>query len=326
MYLNLWLGTLSSLSLPCPALPLLRSFVRRRAFVRPAIRTFATGTRPSNRRVLVPVDRAARDLAYHFYFLRVDRISWAIPYLPNNLWVQLVISRIAQDAERPLDPIAARFTLLRRPGMGRINPAPQDPDVASSSTAAAAAASSEGPQDQEAAASLGDVAGTAHSAEATGQELEEGSAEPPLVPRVATGVSSSQPTFTPPGSETAGAEEADEVARVDSPATEALPVETNTLESLINRQEPEHNIETSKAEAELQTGTAASRGEVSDAQDDSLGHVNADEPPFDAFSLLGPPKIEPTTKEEVEEDVYADPSTSPVGLPPLHTHHHPIAV
>ena len=312
----------------CPVAPSLllctrfaRSFVAATSFVRhPALST--TGTRPSNRRVLVPVDRAARDLAYHFYFLPVDRISWAIPYLPNNLWIQLVISRIAQDTERPLDPIAARFTLLRRPGMGRTNPAPQDPDVASSSTAAAAAATSEGPQDQEAAASLGDVAGTAHSAEATGQELEEGSAEPPLVPRVTTGVSSSQPTFTPPGSETAGAEEADEVAPADSPATEVLPVETNTLESLV-RQEPEPNTQVPKAEAELQTGTAASRGEVLEAQDDSLGHANADEPPFDVFSLLGPPKIEPTAKEEVEEEVYADPSTSPVGLPPLHTHNHP---
>ena len=39
--------------------------------------------------------------------------------------------------------------------------------------------------------------------------------------------------------------------------------------------------------------------------------------------MLGSPKIEPTTKEEVEEEVYADPSTSSVGLPPLHTHHHP---
>ena len=143
-----------------------------------------------------------------------------------------------------------------------------------------------------------------------------------LFPRVATGVSSSQPTFTPPGSETAGAEEADEVAPVDSPATEVLPVETNTLESIV-RQEPELNIQAPKAEAELQTGTAASRGEVLEAQDDSLGHANADEPPFDVFSLLGPPKIEPTTKEEVEEEVYADPSTSPVGLPPLHTHNHP---
>ena len=202
----------------------------------------------------------------------------------------MVISRIAQDTERPLDPIAARFTLLRRPGMGRINPAPQEPDVASPSTAAAAATTSEGPQDQEAAASLGDVAGTAHSAEATGQELEEVSeTEPPLVPRVTTGVSSSQPTFTPPGSETAGAEEVDEVAPVDSPATEVLPVETNTLESLINRQEPELNIQTPKAEAELQTGTAASRGEVLDAHDSSLGPDNAEEPSFDAFSLLRPP-------------------------------------
>ena len=134
-------------------------------------------------------------------------------------------------------------------------------------------------------------------------------------------MSSSQPTFTPPGSETAGAEEADEVPPVDSPATEVLPVETNALESLINRPEP--NIQAPQAEAELQTGTAASRGEVTDAQDDSLGPDNADDPSFDVFSLLGPPKIEPTTKEEVEEEVYADPSTSSVGLPPLHSHQHP---
>ena len=79
----------------CPVAPSLslctrfaRSFVAATSFVRhPALST--TGTRPSNRRVLVPVDRAARDLAYHFYFLPVDRISWAIPYLPNNLWIQL---------------------------------------------------------------------------------------------------------------------------------------------------------------------------------------------------------------------------------------------
>ena len=122
---------------------------------------------------------------------------------------------------------------------------PQAPDAASSSTAAAAATASEGPQDQEAAASLGEVAGTAPSAEATGQELEEVSEpEPPLAPRVETGISSSQPTFTPPGSVTAGAEEFDEDSHmpVDLPATEALPVETSTLESLDNRQEPEPNI------------------------------------------------------------------------------------
>ena len=95
-----------------------------------------------------------------------------------------------------------------------------------------------------------------------------------------------------------------------------MPPEASTLGAL--------NDDTPLIEAELQTGTAASRGEVSCAQDDSLGPHNAEEPPpFDAFSLLGPPKIEPTTKEEVEEDVYADPSTSPVGLPPLHTHNHP---
>ena len=60
-----------------------------------------------------------------------------------------------------------------------------------------------------------------------------------------------------------------------------------------------------------------------DAPDISLGPDNAEELSFDAFSLLGPPKIEPTTKEEEEGEEYAEPSTASVGLPPLHTHQHP---
>ena len=83
---GLWLGTPSSHS----CLRALRCF---RTFVAPPFARHSapptTGTRPTNRRVLVPVDRAVRDLAYHFYYLPVDRISWAIPYLPNNLWIQL---------------------------------------------------------------------------------------------------------------------------------------------------------------------------------------------------------------------------------------------
>ena len=181
-------------------------------------------------RGLVNVRRAARDLAH----LPFHCISWAIPYLPGGLSNQLVISR-SSELQAALDSIAVRFDLLRRPWMGRVNPSPQATGATSSNAAAAAATAPEDLQDQE--------AGTAPSAEATGQEREEVSeTEPPLVPRVTTGVSSSQPTCTPPGSETAGAEEVDEVAPVDSPATEVLPVETNTLESLINRQEPKLKV------------------------------------------------------------------------------------
>ena len=169
------------------------------------------------------------------------------------------------------------------------------------------------------------MVGTAPSAETTDQEFEEAPVPgPPLTPRVATGVSSSQPTFTPPGSATAGAEDFDETQQdlVAEPTTEELPLETSTLESLNNRQECAPNVETPPIEAELQTGTAALRGEVSDAQDSSLGQSNAEELAFDAFSLLGPPKVEPTTKEEEVEE-HAEPSTASVGLPPQHTHHHP---
>ena len=202
--------------------------------------------------------------------------------------------------------------------MGRVNPQPQASGAAASSSAAAPATAPAGdPQDQEASASPEGVVGTAPSAETTGQEFGE-AVQPPLTPRVASGISSSQPTFTPQGSETAEAEEVDNPQReepVAEPTTIELPPETSTLGSL--------DDEAPLVEAELQTGTAASRGEVSPAQDGTLGPANADEPSFDVFSLLGPPKIEPTAKEEVEEEVYADPSTSPVGLPPLHTHNHP---
>ena len=255
----------------------------------------------------------------------MDRISWAFPYVPPGLFTQLVFSR-SRELQATLEPvewsIGARFSLLHRPPMGRVTPQPQTPGAASTSSAAAPATAPAGdPQDQEAPASPEGVVGTAPSAESTDQEFGEASMqEPPLTPRVASGISSSQPTFTPPGSETAGAEEFDDL-RQEEPVAEPtavelpLPLETSTLGA--------HNDETPLIEAELQTGTAASRGEVSLTQDDSLGPHNAEEPSFDAFSLLGPPKIEPTTKEEVEEEVYADPSTSSVGLPPLHTHHHP---
>ena len=199
--------------------------------------------------------------------------------------------------------------------MGRVNPQPQATGAASAAAPATALAGD--PHDQEALASPEEVVGTAPSAETTDQELEEApDADPLLAPRVATGISSSQPTFTPPGSVTAGAEELEENQQdlVAEPTTKELPFETSTLGA--------SNAETPPIEAELQTGTAASRGEVSDAQDDSLGPDNAEEPPFDAFSLLGPPKIEPTTKEEEVEE-FADPSTASVGLPPLHTHYHP---
>ena len=319
---GLWLVPLSSLSLLRSSFAF-RSFVRLRAFVRSA-HFRATGSRPSDSpRAPVNIDRAARDLAYFFYHLPVDRISWAFPYVPPGLFTQLVISRSRELQATILDPaewsIAARFSYLHRPAMGRVNPQPQATGAAASSTAAAPATAPAGdPQDQEASASPEGVVGTAPSAQTTDQEVEEASETDPLPsPRVATAISSSQPTFTPPGSVTAGAEELEGSQDfVAEPTTDELPIETSTLGAAFN-------AETPPIQAGLQTGTAASRGEVSDVQDDSLGPDNADEPPFDAFSLLGPPKIEPTTKEEPEEEVYADPSTSSVGLPPLHTHHHP---
>ena len=260
---NLWLVLpfAFALALFC-CLSHFRSVVRSPSCLR-SIVLATTGSRPSDSpRVIINIDRASRDLAYFFYHLPVDRISWAFPYVPPGLFTQLVISR-SSELQAALDPVAARFTLLRRPAMGRINPQPQATGAASSSTAAAAAtAPAEGPQDQEASASPGEVVGTAPSAETTGQELEEVSEpDPPLAPRVATGISSSQPTLTPPGSVTAGAEEFEEDQQfpVSEPTTEDLPAETSTLESLSNRQEPDLNLHTPTAEAELQTGTAASR-------------------------------------------------------------------
>ena len=125
----------------------------------------ATGTQVSDsHRASVRVSRAARDLAHFFHRLPLDRIPWAIPYLPGGLTNQLVISRIVQDTEGPIDPIAARFSLLRRPSaMGRVYPQPDTGARALSSPPAA-----EGPQDQEASASPGAVVGTALSAETTG--------------------------------------------------------------------------------------------------------------------------------------------------------------
>ena len=317
MHTGRCLGALSLRSRALHFVPFVLSFVR--------LHFVTTGTRPSDSpRVIINIDRASRDLAYFFYHLPVDRISWAFPYVPPGLYTQLVISRSRELQASSLDPVewslAARFSYLHRPPMGRVNPQPQATGAAASSSAAAQATAPAGdPQDQEAPASPEGVVGTALSVETTDQEFGEASVqEPPLTPRVASGISSSQPTFTPLGSETAGAEEVDDLQQeepVAEPTTIELPPETNTLGAL--------NDETPLIEAELQTGTAASRGEVSSAQDDSLGPHNAEEPPFDAFSLLGPPKIEPTTKEEVEEEVYADPSASPVGLPPLHTHNHP---
>ena len=318
-----WLGSVRPRIRVRSALASLVRSLHATSFVRqPSLST--TGSRPSDSpRVVINIDRASRDLAYFFYHLPVERIAWAFPYVPPGLYTQLVISRSRELQATSLDPversIAARFSYLHRPPMGRVNPQPQAPGAAASSAAAPATAPAGDPQDQEAPASPEGVVGTAPSAETTDQEFGEASVpEPPLTPRVASGISSSQPTFTPPGSETAGADEVDDLQQeepVAEPTAVDLPPEASTLGAL--------NDETPLIEAELQTGTAASRGEVSSAQDDSLGPHNAEEPPFDAFSLLGPPKIEPTTKEEVEEDVYADPSTSPVGLPPLHTHNHP---
>ena len=64
-------------------------FDRRRAFVRLHFTT--TGSRPSDSpRVIINIDRASRDLAYFFYHLPVDRISWAFPYVPPGLYTQLL--------------------------------------------------------------------------------------------------------------------------------------------------------------------------------------------------------------------------------------------
>ena len=213
------------------------------------------------------------------------------PLPTGGLTNQLVISRIVPNTEA-LAPIAARFTLLHRPTMGRVVPRPQPEGADSSSSAALASSSgtSRGAPGPRKSVPPGEVAGTAPSAEVTGQEQVEEAHEPPLAPRAVSIVSSSQPTFTPPGSETAGAEAGTfEEETPDIPTTEQLPVETSQLEPLINRQQSVNNVQTTPTEAELQTGTAASRGEVSDAQASSLGPNNTEEFTFNAFALLDPP-------------------------------------
>ena len=155
--------------------PFVLSSVRRRAFVR--LHFVTTGTRPSDSpRVIINIDRASRDLAYFFYHLPVERIAWAFPYVPPGLYTQLVISRSRELQASALDPIewslAARFSYLHRPPMGRVNPQPHSTGAAASSSAAAPATAPAGdPQDQEAPASPEGVVGTAPSAETTDQEL-----------------------------------------------------------------------------------------------------------------------------------------------------------
>ena len=225
------------------------------AFALPFARLVATtGSRPSDSpRVVIDIDRAARDIAYFFYHLPVDRISWAFPYVPPGLFTQLVISRSRELQATTLDPaewsIAARFSYLHRPPMGRVNPQPQATGAATSSTAAAPATALAGDPHQEALASPEEVVGTAPSAETTDQEIEEASETDPLPsPRVATAISSSQPTFTPPGSVTAGAEELEESQDlVAEPTTDELPIESSTLGAAFN-------AETPPIQAGLQTG------------------------------------------------------------------------
>ena len=101
-----------------------------------------------------------------------------------------------------------------------------------------------------------------------------------------------------------------------------MPFETNVLKPSINRQESINTLQDFSIEAELQAGTAASRGEASEAhQADALGPNNAEEPEFDVFSLLQPPKVESAVEEEAEE--FALPSTDTAGLPPIESHQHP---
>ena len=236
---NLWLTFPFVAFASAPFVSVL-SFDRRRALVRLHFPT--TGSRPSDSpRAPINVDRAARDIAYFFYHLPVDRISWAFPYVPPGLFTQLVISRSRELQATTLDPaewsIAARFSYLQRPPMGRGNLQPQATGAAASSTAAAPATAPAGdPQDQEAPASPEEVVGTAPSAETTDQEIEEASETDPLPsPRVATAISPSQPTFTPPGSATAGAEEFEESQDlVAEPTTDELPIESSTLGAAFN--------------------------------------------------------------------------------------------
>ena len=115
------------------ALALFRSHFAVRS-IAAVLRSFGhlpiTGSRPSDSpRVIINIDRASRDLAYFFYHLPVDRISWAFPYVPPGLYTQLVISRSRELQAAAIDPVewslAARFSYLHRPPMGRVNPQPQ---------------------------------------------------------------------------------------------------------------------------------------------------------------------------------------------------------
>ena len=137
------------------ALSFVRLLARSRSFGTLQPRVLVLRTRPG----LYNIDRASRDLAYFFYHLPVDRISWAFPYVPPGLYTQLVISRSRELQATTLDPaewsIAARFSYLHRPPMGRVNPQPQATGAAASSSAAAPATAPAGdPQDQEALAFL----------------------------------------------------------------------------------------------------------------------------------------------------------------------------
>ena len=119
-----------------------RSVVRSPSCLRPIVLA-TTGSRPSDSpRVVINIDRASRDLAYFFYHLPVDRISWAFPYVPPGLYTQLVISR-SRELQATLEPvewsIGARFSLLHRPPMRRVTPQPQTTGAASTSSAAAPA-------------------------------------------------------------------------------------------------------------------------------------------------------------------------------------------
>ena len=216
------------------------------------------------------ISRAARDLAGFFHHVPYRSISWAIPCLPGGFTNQLVISRIVPDTEA-LAPIAARFTLLhRRPTMGRVVPRPQPVPSRRHQLPQQLRHQPRGLRTKEHLLS-------ALSAEVTGQEQVDSVQEPPLAPRAVSIVSSSQPTFTPPGSETAGAEaEIFEEGAPDISTTEQLPVESTQLEPPSNRQE--HNtLQDQSTEAELHAGTAASRGEASEAhQSDSIGPNNAE--------------------------------------------------
>ena len=123
-------------------LSLLHLHYRFRSFTRSNHPHQTTGTQVSDsHRALVSYSRAARSLAYFFLNLPLDRISWAISYLPGGLANSLVISRIRSNTQA-LDSVAARFQLLQPSVMGRVRPQPQESGAASSSTPAAAPAAS----------------------------------------------------------------------------------------------------------------------------------------------------------------------------------------